>query len=586
MQRVQGGGGRARHPGGVGAGLRVRDLLLEHRGHQVGHRPHALADLRAAAQAGAQTHQHVVALVGLDPGAGLHVALAQHRTGQHRGVHLVAGAVEEAGVDEGHTARRRGDAGGEVDAGAALLVHDAQLHRRCRQAQQLLDAAEQLVGEADLGRSMHLGLDDVDRAAARVAQARARQLLQVMQRDQRRDDGVHDPFRDLAPAVQQNGRIGHQVADIAHEQQRTSRQHDVLASVRRLVDAVRVEAAHEAAAALADLLGQRTPQDAQPVAVGEQLVLGIDGGDRVLQVEDGRQRRLHQQVGHAGRVGLADRRGAIDLHFDVQAVMAQQDGRRRRGVAQVADELRRVRQADVATVLQRDGERAAIDAIAGGVGVRGARERRGLVQHLAREGDDLGAAGRVVAAGPFGAVGFGNDVGAVERVVQRAPAGVGRVQRVTRVQDGDHQLRAGLDRQFRVHVGGRRLRIGGQRCQVADLLEEGLIRRHVADRTGVGAMPAVQFGLQPIALRQQGGVLRRQVMGQRIEALPERGGLDAGAGQRLGLDETGQGGVDLEAVVLAACAHGGSQDAKEWRPEGGGKTRAGARSCPIGTHRL
>jgi hypothetical protein len=87
--------------------LRVADLLLQHGGHQVGHGPHALADLRLAAQAALQAHQHVAALVGLDPGAGLHVALAQHRAGLHGGVHLVAGAVQEAGVDEGHAVGRR-----------------------------------------------------------------------------------------------------------------------------------------------------------------------------------------------------------------------------------------------------------------------------------------------------------------------------------------------------------------------------------------------------------------------------------------------------------------------------------------------
>jgi hypothetical protein len=104
VQRVQRGGGGAGHPGGVGAGLRVADLLLEHRGHQVGHGPHALADLRLAAQPALQPDQHVAALVGLDPGAALHVALADHRPGLHGGVHLVAGAVQEAGVDEGHAA--------------------------------------------------------------------------------------------------------------------------------------------------------------------------------------------------------------------------------------------------------------------------------------------------------------------------------------------------------------------------------------------------------------------------------------------------------------------------------------------------
>ena len=51
VQRVQRRGGGRGHPGGVRAGLRMADLRLQHVGHQVGHRPHALADLRVARQA-------------------------------------------------------------------------------------------------------------------------------------------------------------------------------------------------------------------------------------------------------------------------------------------------------------------------------------------------------------------------------------------------------------------------------------------------------------------------------------------------------------------------------------------------------
>ncbi|MNV16865.1 hypothetical protein D3C71_1076360 [compost metagenome] len=84
-------------------------------------------------------------------------------------MHLVAGAVQEAGVDESHAARCGGDAGLEVDGRAALFVHDAELHGAVGQAQQLLDAAEQLGRKADFGRAVHLGLDDVDAALAGVA---------------------------------------------------------------------------------------------------------------------------------------------------------------------------------------------------------------------------------------------------------------------------------------------------------------------------------------------------------------------------------------------------------------------------------
>ena len=98
---VQGGGGGAGHPGAVGTGLGMADLLLQHGLHQVRHGPHALADLGDAGQAAGQTHVDVVVFVGVDPRLGLHVALAHHRAGFHRGMDLVAGAVEEARVDEG-----------------------------------------------------------------------------------------------------------------------------------------------------------------------------------------------------------------------------------------------------------------------------------------------------------------------------------------------------------------------------------------------------------------------------------------------------------------------------------------------------
>ena len=222
MQRVQRGGGGRRHPGGVGPGLRVADLLRQHVRHPVRRRPHALADLRLAAQAAGQADIDVLVLVGLDPGGALHVVLADHRPGLHRGVDLVAGAVEEAGVDEHHAMLRRGDAGLQVGRGAPLLVHDAHLQRVARQAQQILDAGEQRVGEGDFVRAVHLRLDDVDRAGARIAQRPG--VVQVVQRDQRGDRGIQQPLRDLA-AVGIQHRVGvHVMADIAHQHQAAARQ--------------------------------------------------------------------------------------------------------------------------------------------------------------------------------------------------------------------------------------------------------------------------------------------------------------------------------------------------------------------------
>ena len=61
---VQGGGGGRRHPRSVGAGLRMADLDRQHLRHLIRFRPHALADLRPAAEAAGQPHIHVGVLVG------------------------------------------------------------------------------------------------------------------------------------------------------------------------------------------------------------------------------------------------------------------------------------------------------------------------------------------------------------------------------------------------------------------------------------------------------------------------------------------------------------------------------------------
>ena len=102
----------------------------------------------------------------MNPGAGLHIAFAQHGAGLHGGVHFVAGAVQEAGVDERHAAGRCGDTGFQVHAGAALFVHDAEFDGAVFEAQDLLNATKQFAGKCHFGGAMHFGFDDVDRACA------------------------------------------------------------------------------------------------------------------------------------------------------------------------------------------------------------------------------------------------------------------------------------------------------------------------------------------------------------------------------------------------------------------------------------
>jgi hypothetical protein len=59
-------------------------------------------------------------------------------------------AIEEAGVDEDDAVSYLADHRGQIDAGAALLVHHADLDRMTGEAEQILDPVEKKVGE---GRS-------------------------------------------------------------------------------------------------------------------------------------------------------------------------------------------------------------------------------------------------------------------------------------------------------------------------------------------------------------------------------------------------------------------------------------------------
>ncbi|MCY1303025.1 hypothetical protein D9M70_527130 [compost metagenome] len=233
-------------------------------------------------------------------------------------MHLVAGAIEEAGIDEDHAIGRRGDAGLEVDTGAPLLVHDAHLQRVPGQPEQVLDAAEELVGEGHLGRAVHLRLDDIDAAGARVALA-----AQIVQGGEAGDHGIEDALGYLAPFLVEDRGVAHQMADVAHEQQGSAMQGD-FRPVESLVDAVRIQCAGEGPAALAQAFRQVALHQAQPVAIDRDLVVGVHSRHGVLAVHDGGQRRFHEQVLDAGAIGAADRAGGVDLDLDVQAMVLQQ----------------------------------------------------------------------------------------------------------------------------------------------------------------------------------------------------------------------------------------------------------------------
>ena len=205
------------------------------------------------------------------------------------------------------------------------------------------DAAEQLAGEGHFGRAVHLRLDDVDRAGARVADAVAGPCASgraarwsVVTTASRMPSGIS-----LPPSYRIAGLVIRWPTLRTNSSERPCSVTSPPPSApvySRSGFRPRVKVLPP----LVDLLGQRALQDAQPVAVGQHLVVGIDHGHRVFQVEDGRQRRFEHHVADAGGIGLADGGAAVDADVEVQAVVLQQHRRRRRRVALVADELRRL----------------------------------------------------------------------------------------------------------------------------------------------------------------------------------------------------------------------------------------------------
>ncbi len=168
MNCVQGSGGRRGHPRAVCAHVGMDNFLRHHVGHQVGFRPHAFADLRLAGKTRRNADIDVGVFVSADPGLALDGIFRQEWTGEHAGVDLIAGAVEETGVDEKDAVFYGANTFFQIHGGAAFFIHHTNFDRVALETKHIFDGIEQVVGKRHFFRAMHFGLDDVDTAFATV----------------------------------------------------------------------------------------------------------------------------------------------------------------------------------------------------------------------------------------------------------------------------------------------------------------------------------------------------------------------------------------------------------------------------------
>ena len=375
-----------------------------------------------------------------------------------------------------------------------------------------------------------------------------------MNGDQRRDQTVHQAFRHFVAVLQQDGRVGHQVADVTDKHQASTFQAQ-LTAVGCRVGAVSVHLAGQLLATFFKGFLQVTLHQAKPVAVSQCLVVSVYGRYRIFAVHDGGQSRLHQNVFDVSAVVFANRVAGVDLDFEVHAVLDQQHAGGRVGSTGVADKAGFVFQTGGLTILQLDDQLATFNQILGSIFMAARGQRRGAVEQVTGPFDNFGPANRVVTTAFVGAAFFGDRIGTVKGIVQATPARVRRVERKPGVHDRNHQLRAGHGGHLRIHIGGGDLEFGRLVNEITDVFQEGLVLGHVQLLTLVITVPAVHFFLDRITLGQQLAVAWRQLVHDLVEFCPEFIGIDPCARDRFIVHEIIQILCDLNAADLYAFCH-------------------------------
>ena len=167
-------------------------------------------------------------------------------------------------------------------------------------------------------------------------------------------------------------------------------------AIRSRIGEVAVELALHGFAALLERRLQVALHQAEPVAVGERLVRGVDGSDRILEVHDRGQRRLEVDARDARPVGPADIRLGVDQDLDAEAVVDEKHVAPAVFAFGVAGIFLRLLQRHGTASRRQPEFGAGLDV--GDVRPRAGGERHRLVEERPRPGDHRGAAHRVVGA--------------------------------------------------------------------------------------------------------------------------------------------------------------------------------------------
>ena len=135
------------------------------------------------------------------------------------------------------------------------------------------------------------------------------------------------------PPVRVEDRVrAHEMTDLTHQEERASREGELPAG-RFDVRAILRRRAHEGPVALLHDGLEAPLHEVKPVAVAMDLVLRVDGGDRVLEIHDRGDGGLEDDVRNVRAVRAPHLVLGIELDLQVQAVMTQEDAAGRLGRA-------------------------------------------------------------------------------------------------------------------------------------------------------------------------------------------------------------------------------------------------------------
>ena len=119
---------------------------------------------------------------------------------------------------------------------------------------------------------MHLGLHNIDTAGFRVTQVLL--AIDVIEGNQAGNNRIHNTLGDFITLLIKDGGISHQMAHIADKHQAAPLQGQALA-VSCQVLAIGVHSAQKTLVTAHNLLFQAPTAEAEPVTVGQGLILGI-----------------------------------------------------------------------------------------------------------------------------------------------------------------------------------------------------------------------------------------------------------------------------------------------------------------------